>query len=268
MIKSILFLVLATLVPFTAQAREHSFTVGDKVHIDVANEPEFSADATVRQDGRIAVPHCGDVQVAGLTTTQAQDAVAAKLKEFIRNPTVTIAVLDMSSNKAFLTGGGTKAATVDIAQHGTLLNILTNLGDISAVDLRAASVVRDGKEIKKDFHDLVVNADIAQDIPIIGGDTIVLPPAPSKRGVYVVGAVNTPKLVTYREGMTLLEAILEAGGFSKFASPDKTRIVRHQADGKEQIIAIKGKRLVRDGDLKQNVVLLGGDLVIVEEGFF
>ena len=128
-------------------------------------------------------------------------------------------------------------------------------------------MVRDGQEIKKDFQDLFVGSDTSQDIPLRAGDTILLPPTASNRGVYVVGAVNAPRVVLYREGLTVLEAILEAGGYSKFASPNDTRIVRKE-NGQEQTIKITGKKLVRDGDLTQNAVLRGGDLIIVEESFF
>lgn len=267
MIKTILFLVLAALVPFAAQAKEYTVTAGDKIHISVAGEPDYSADAMVRPDGKISVPNCGDVQAVGLTSAQLQAEITNKLKEYIRNPTVNVSVLAGGNSKVFVMGGGVKPTVVDTAQHATLLNVLTSLGDISGADLRNAAVIRDGQEIKKDFHDLIVGSDVSQDIPLLAGDTILLPPTASNRGVYVVGAVNTPKLVIYREGMTVLEAILEAGGFSKFASPNDTRIVR-QMDGQEQVIKVKAKRLIRDGDLKQNVVLQGGDLVIVEEGFF
>lgn len=265
--KTIVFFLVLALVPIVAQAKDYTFTAGDKIRVTVVGEPDFSGDATVRPDGKISVPNCGDVQAVGLTMEQLQAAVTTKVKDFIRNPTVNISVVGSGNNKVFVGGGGVKPAVVDIAQHSTLLNLLTSLGDISGADLRAASVVRDGKDIKKDFYELIVGSDVSQDIPLMAGDTILLPPTASNRGVYVVGAVNVPKLVVYREGMTLLEAILDAGGFSKFASPNDTRIVR-TAEGHVQILKIKAKKLIREGDLTQNVVLQGGDLVIVDESFF
>uniref|UniRef100_I2Q343 Periplasmic protein involved in polysaccharide export n=1 Tax=Desulfovibrio sp. U5L TaxID=596152 RepID=I2Q343_9BACT len=266
MLKTMLLLVLAVFLPFAAQAKEYTVAPGDKIHIGVVDEPDYSADVMVRPDGKVTVPNSGEVQAVGLTTDQLKEAITARLKEYIRNPTVTVTVLGGNS-KVFVMGGGVKPTVIDATQHATLLNVLTSLGDISGADLRNATVVRDGNEIKKDFHDLIVGSDTSQDIPLLGGDTILLPPTASNRGIYVVGAVNTPRLVMYREGMTLLEAVLEAGGFSKFASPNDTRIVR-QLDGQEQVIKVKAKKLIRDGDLKQNVVLQGGDLIIVEESFF
>jgi len=267
MLKTIIFLVLTTLVSFSAQAKDYTFTTGDKVHIGVAGEPDYSTDATVRPDGKIAIPNSGEVKAMGLTVPQLQDEITRKLKEYIRNPTVTVTMLGMGNNKIFVMGGGVKPAVIELTQHATLLNLLTSLGDISSVDLHNASVNREGQEIKKDFHDLYAGSDVSQDIPLMAGDTVMLPPTASTRGVYVVGAVNAPKLVVYHEGMTLLEAILEAGGFSKFASPNDTRIVR-RTEGQEQVIKVQAKKLIRDGELKHNMVLQGGDLIIVEESFF
>lgn len=267
MVKVLVLFALLALSPVAAQARDYTFAAGDKIHLSVAGEPDFSGDMVVRPDGMVAVPQSGDVQAVGLTAAQLQAEVTKKIKEYIRNPTVNVTVVGSGNNKVFVMGGGVKPTVVDISKNATLLNLLTSLGDISGADLRASTVVRDDQVIKKDFHDLIVGSDVSQDVPLMAGDTILLPPTASNRGVYVVGAVNAPKLVVYREGMTLLEAILDAGGFSKFASPNDTRVVRG-AEGQARVINIKAKKLIRDGDLTQNVVLQGGDLVIVDESLF
>jgi len=265
-LKIYVMLALVFLVPAACLAGNYKISSGDKLSISVAGEPEYQTDAIVRLDGKIAVHALGDVDATGLTTDELQGRIVEKLKEYIRKPTVTVALAGSGNDRVFVTGGGVKPVTVDIAKIHTLLPLITGLGDVSAVDMHNASVTRDGKEIKRDFSALL-GGDVSQDIPLMAGDTVTLPPQASNRGVYVTGAVNVPKMVVYREGMTLLEAILEAGGFSKFASPDDTKIVR-QIDGQRQIIPVKAKRLVKDGDMAQNVVLRGGDLIIVEESFF
>lgn len=267
MFKAIIILMLVALTPFTALAKPYTISAGDKLTVSVVGEPEYQTETTVRPDGKIDVRSLGDVDAVGLTAEQVQDAITNKLKEYIRQPVVTVSLMSMGNSKIFVTGGGVKATVVDASQVHTLLSLLTGLGDTSAVDMHNATVVRDGVEIKKDFNDLIVGGNIDQDIPLMAGDTVNLPPTASNRGVYVVGAVNSPKVVVYREGLTILEALLEAGGYSKFASPNDTRVIR-QTDGKEQVIKIKGNHLMHDGDMKENIVLHGGDLVIVDESFF
>jgi polysaccharide export outer membrane protein len=265
--KLILTALLLFAAPFCVLAKDYTIAAGDKLNISVAGEPEYQTEAQVRPDGKIVVHTLGEISALGLTVEQIQADITTRLKEFIRQPVVTVNMLGMGNSKVYVMGGGVKPAVYDATQYRTLLSLLTNLGDTSAIDLRNASVVRDGKEIKKDFYDLYTGGDVSQDIPLMSGDTVQLPPTASNRGVYVVGAVNAPKVVTYREGLTFLEAILEAGGYSKFANPNNTKIVRN-SDGQHETIMVKGKSLIRDGDMKQNVVLRGGDLIIVEESFF
>jgi len=266
MFKIFVTFIFALLLPALCFAKDYKISSGDKIVISVAGEPDYQTDAVVRPDGKIPVRSLGDVDATDLTVEELKDRITGKLKEYIRQPIVTVTLTSMGNSKVFVTGGGVKPVTVDAGQFHTLLPLLTGLGDTSAVDMRNATLTRDGKEIKKDFSKLLAG-DVSQDIPLMGGDAVNLPSQASNRGVYVTGAVNAPKMVTYREGMTLLEAILEAGGFSKFASPNDTKIVR-QADGQKQTIAVKAKRLIKDGDMAQNVVLQGGDLIIVEESFF
>ena len=267
MLKIIVSLLLMVLSPMAVLAKDYTIAAGDKLTISVAGEPEYQTDGVVRSDGKIVVRNLGEIKAQGLTSDQLQADITAKLKDYIRQPVVTVGLSGMSNARVYVTGGGVKPMVIDASQNRTLLNLLTSLGDTSSIDMRNASVIRDGQEVKKDFYDLYVGSDVSQDIPLMAGDTVMLPPTASNRGVYVVGAVNAPKVVIFREGLTLLEAILEAGGFSKFASPNDTKIVRH-VEGQEQVIKVKAKHLVRDGDLKQNAVLRGGDLIIVEESFF
>ncbi len=106
----------------------------------------------------------------------------------------------------------------------------------------------------------------SEDIVIEPNDAIFIP-AYIDRNVYVMGAVVSPKAIEYREGLSVMEAILEAGGFTKFASPNDTTIYR-KGSSKEETLRVKAKRLMSDGDLTQNVTLKPGDYIVVREGIF
>lgn len=262
----VFFLIILSLLPTTVLAKDYVITVGDKLSISVQEEPDYLTEALVRPDGKITVRNGGEVMARGLTPEQLQEEVAKKLREFIRKPIVSVTVTQFANSRIFLLGGGVKPATFDLAQHASLLHLLASIEDMSSADLHNASLVREGQVVKKDLLALYAG-DASQDMPLKAGDSIMIPAASSTRGVYVVGAVTAPKMVPYREGMTVLEALLEAGGFTKFASPDHTKVVRKE-NGQNEVIKVQAKRLVRDGDLSQNIALQRGDLIIVEEGFF
>jgi polysaccharide export outer membrane protein len=148
----------------------------------------------------------------------------------------------------------------------TLLELLCEVSEVKEADLRRAYVLRDGKKIKEDFYDLFVEGDVSGDIAIEPNDVIFLP-ALLERNIYIVGAVNKPQAVEYREGMTAMEALLSAEGFTKFAKLNSTVIFRKEG-GKEIEIKVKVKDLIDDGDLSQNVLLKPGDYIVVSEGIF
>jgi polysaccharide export outer membrane protein len=85
--------------------------------------------------------------------------------------------------------------------------------------------------------------------------------------VKVVGQVVHPQALPYREGMTVLDAILAVGGLGQFAAGNRSRIVRVE-NGQETVIKLKLSDLVNSGDVRQNVALKPGDVVVVPQSMF
>jgi polysaccharide export outer membrane protein len=85
--------------------------------------------------------------------------------------------------------------------------------------------------------------------------------------VKVVGQVQHPSALPYRDGMRVLDAILAVGGLTQFASGNRARIVRTE-NGKETIIHVKVADLVNSGDVKQNELLKPGDVLVVPQSIF
>lgn len=85
--------------------------------------------------------------------------------------------------------------------------------------------------------------------------------------VRVTGAVRTPRSMPYRQGMTVLDAVLEAGGVNDFASPNGTKLYRSSKD-RTQVIDIELGDILRKGRLETNVGLKPGDVITVPERFF
>jgi len=85
--------------------------------------------------------------------------------------------------------------------------------------------------------------------------------------VKVIGQVLRPQALPFREGMTVLDAVLAVGGLGQFAAGNRAHIVR-TVGGKEQEIKIKLEALVNSGDMKQNLLLRPGDVLVVPESRF
>ena len=85
--------------------------------------------------------------------------------------------------------------------------------------------------------------------------------------VRVIGAVKAPKSMPYRQGMTVLDLVLEAGGLNDFASPNNTKLYRRTKD-KTEVIYIELGNILNKGRLETNVYLRPGDVITVPERLF
>lgn len=86
--------------------------------------------------------------------------------------------------------------------------------------------------------------------------------------VRVTGAVQQPVSVPYRQGMSVLDAVLAAGGTNEFAAADRTRLYRRSASGATQTLEVKLGRILKSGDLETNYPVQPGDVITVPERAF
>lgn len=87
------------------------------------------------------------------------------------------------------------------------------------------------------------------------------------RRVRITGAVRTPLSVSYRQGITVMDLVLQAGGLTEFAAPSRTRLYR-TIDGKTKIYPIKLDDILQKGALGTNYTLYPMDVVTVPERSF
>lgn len=85
--------------------------------------------------------------------------------------------------------------------------------------------------------------------------------------IRVVGQAANPQALSYRDGMTLLDVVIEVGGLGEFAAGNRGKIVRRTAEGQVEI-PVRIDDLVNEGDLRQNVRMQPGDVVIIPEARF
>lgn len=271
-------LIIFLIVPTIVFAGDYVIGEGDGLDISVWGVKELNFSVKVRPDGKITIPGLGEVTASGFTPKGLQSDLAIKLKELVKNPIVTVSVREITNSKVYIFGNGINSGVYELNRRTSLLQLLCVIGNsttaagtsssssVKVADYKKAYVLRNGKRIKENFYNLFHDGDTGEDIMIESNDAIFIPNL-LDRNVYVLGAFIAPKSLEYREGMTVMDAILEAGGFTKFAKQNDTTILRKDGD-KEVSITVKAKDLINDGDLGQNVKLKPGDYVIVKEGIF
>ena len=87
--------------------------------------------------------------------------------------------------------------------------------------------------------------------------------------VRILGEAIQPRTLPYREGMTVVDAILDARGLTRFAAGNRAEIIRRGAPGEPpRILRVRLDDLMRSGDLSQDVSLRPGDTIVIPQGWF
>jgi len=170
--------------PNAAQAHDNSFVIGndDVLAINVWKEPDVSRPAIpVRSDGKISLPLVGEVQAAGLTPLKLEQAIAAKLQNFISQPEVTVIVQQINSQKYNVLGQVNHPGTFVITNSLTVLDAIAISGGFrDFAKQKAIYVLRqnaDGTQARLPFNykEVVKGKNPEQNVKIQPKDTIVVP---------------------------------------------------------------------------------------------
>ncbi|MFN9774888.1 MAG: XrtA/PEP-CTERM system exopolysaccharide export protein [Burkholderiales bacterium] len=84
--------------------------------------------------------------------------------------------------------------------------------------------------------------------------------------VRVVGQATKPAAIPYKQGMTLLDVMIQVGGITEYASGNRAVLIR-QAEGNKQY-SIRLRDLLKGGDVTANVELRPGDVIMIPESWF
>jgi polysaccharide export outer membrane protein len=85
--------------------------------------------------------------------------------------------------------------------------------------------------------------------------------------VRVVGQAANPQALSYRSGMTLLDVMIAVGGLGEFAAGNRARLIR-RVDGKTTEMRVRLDDLLNDGDIRANMQVQPGDVLIIPESRF
>jgi polysaccharide export outer membrane protein len=152
----------------------------DMLRIDVWKEPELSGTVAVRPDGRISIPLLNDVQAAGSTPMELATVLANKLKQFLADPQVTIAVIGMNSRRVFVAGEVNRPGQVTLVPGMTILQGLAAAGGLTPfAKQKKIYVLRrsEGHQQKLTFNykEAIHTGVSEQNVGLQPGDTIVVP---------------------------------------------------------------------------------------------
>ena len=151
----------------------------DALQVTVWQEPTVSGTFPVRPDGMISLVLVGDIQAAGLTPMHLAHDITLKLKKYIQDPIVAVTVIAVKSQRVYLVGEVGHAGPIELIPGMTPLQAIAQGGGLSPYTSgKHIYILRgpQGKQTKIPFnYKLALKGDNRQDVPLLSGDTIVVP---------------------------------------------------------------------------------------------
>lgn len=255
-----------TPVPAAPPQPGASYVIGvsDVLAIKVFNEDALTNKYTVDTDGSITFPLLGRVAVATKTTRQIEEDLTRLLKDgWIRSPQVSVEIAQYRSRSIYVLGEVRTPGRYNIEGPMTLLEVIANAGSTTPAASNTIIVQRykDGlaaavsaptspgdqrwAEVTRiDLEELRAGK-LSANLLLQDSDMIIVPTA---ERIYVSGFVKTPGSYVLRPGMTVRQAIAEAGGLTERGSNRGLKIIRKDKDGREVEVDAKMSDLVKPND--------------------
>ena len=152
---------------------------GDTLHIGVWQNPDLTTEVQVRPDGRISAPLVDGIQAAGLTPDQLAAEIKQRMSKYLRDPVVTVVVSNFHGalgQQVSIVGAAARPQSIPYREKLTLLDAMISVGGLTPyADGNAAVLIRDNKKYSLHLDDLLHRGAMADNVPLLPGDTIVIP---------------------------------------------------------------------------------------------
>ena len=90
---------------------------------------------------------------------------------------------------------------------------------------------------------------------------------PYSQQIRVIGQAAKPQALNYREGMSLIDVMIDVGGLTDYAAGNQAYILR-KVHGKEERLGVKLDGLLNGGDINDNVPMKPGDILVIPQSLF
>jgi len=280
-----IILAAVILLCFVCKADPSDYVIGpgDVIRIDAYEAEKISGKFPVDSRGYINHFILGKIRVGGKTLSQINNELEKMLgKGFLKDPKVNVVVEEYHSQEVFVLGEVAKPGPYGLKGENLLLDVLLQAGGPTGSAGDVVSILRRSPQVGEEITTtgiplthltvnvtrLLLDGDLAQNIPVQKGDVIFLPRSDKEaKTFFIVGQVKTPGAYKLKDQYTVLNAILDAGGFTKYAKGNGTKLIRGKS-GKQDVFVLEMEDVLEDGDRDKDMALEDGDLIVVPSGLF
>ncbi len=237
----------------TPTANEYRLGSGDVIRVNVYQNPDLTLETRVTEAGLVSYPLLGSIRLGTLSVTAAEKLIADGLRSgnFVKQPQVTIVVLQVRGNQASVLGQVNRPGRYPLEVADMRLTDLLAMAGGAATngaDTVVVTGMRNGQAFRHeiDLPTVFAAGGKDKDILILNGDAVWVDRQPM---VYIYGEVQRPGPMRLERGMSLMQSLATGGGLTQRGTEKGIRVHRKGADGKVQIITPTLDDAMRDGDV-------------------
>jgi len=265
-------LTVSFLSPVESQDEiEYRLNNNDLITISVYEEPDLNKTVRVDTNGTISYPLLGIIKAQGLTAKELEAEITRLLMEdYLVSPQVSVFINEYS--KVSILGEVKKPGAYELKAGLTILDAIALAGGFTeksnAKDVKLIRSKGSVKEtIKIDANAIVTQGDREQNLRLQSGDLVIVGELSASAFIVVLGQVRSPGRYSFKEGMTVIEAIGLAGGLTNIAASNSTRVIRLK-DGNKLNIRVPVGSILSGGQKDKDIILQPEDTIVVPESFF
>lgn len=248
--------------------KEYKISEGDIIGIVNTYKTIENGEYIVNIGGDINIEKIGSVTAAGKTIKEVEKEINVKLNEFYKNEKAVLNLKKINNNFSIL-GDIKTPGLVAIEGKISLIEAIAKSGGVSSeknVGNYYARVMREnGKSIIVDIKEILYTGDIEKNVNLKKGDTIYVfadREGEKNNKIYVFGDVARAGEFEYNENLNLLEAIIKAGGPTKYGKMEKVFVIRTDSEERVKVYGCELEKILNTKESKM-VYLQKKDIVFI-----
>ena len=253
----------------------------DVLGVTIFDEPELSRDSLrVSSQGKISLPLLGELKVEGLSPRKIEQLIQIRYRQekILKQPQASVHIKEFKGQRVLVLGAVNTPGSHFKEGNERLAEMLAKAGgikfdadgDVAANKIRILRTVEAPSGVKQriameiDLDSLTKGDHPEYNMVMLNGDVIYVPEAAR---FFVTGEVKTPGYYKIKDKpISVVEAITMAGGLTRLAAGNRTKLVRYQ-DGKEVTLKVPVEDIL-DGDRSKDFIIRPNDVIVVPQSYF
>ncbi len=209
---------------------------GDTLEVQLYGKESGSYTLPVGRDGKVDFPELGPIAVAGQRFDAVRAQIERRVAEQLIGVQVAVSIGELRGIQVFVLGDAEQPGSYTVSGLSTITNALLESGGVKPIgSLRDIQLKRDGRIVRRlDLYDVLLNGDTSNDVRLLPGDVIFIPPV--GRTVGIEGEVRRPAIYELGGNSTAADLLYLAGGLTPEADPRIARITRIDASRERTVV--------------------------------